>query len=386
LKKVLCVFGTRPEAIKMAPVVLELRKRPREFRVRVAVTAQHRGMLDQVLGLFGVRSDHDLDIMRPGQSLTDVSVRALAGLEPVLRRERPDLVLVHGDTTTTLMAALAAYYQRVPVGHVEAGLRSGDAYNPFPEEINRRLADAVCALHFAPTPSARRNLLEEGVSPRGIFVTGNTGIDALRWGVEALARGRWVPNKRWAALARGPFVLVTAHRRENFGRPLRDVFGAIADVSRARPHLRFVYPVHPNPNVDNAARAALGNNARVSLIPPLEYGDLLYFLQKALFVLTDSGGLQEEAPSLGKPVLVLRRVTERPEAVRAGTVTIIGTERAAVRRWILRLLDDRALYRSMANAVNPYGDGRAAERTVGAIRYFFRLQPRRPDGFALKNQ
>jgi UDP-N-acetylglucosamine 2-epimerase (non-hydrolysing) len=368
---VLCVFGTRPEAIKMAPVVLALRARPRDFDARVAVTAQHRGLLDRVTRFFRLPVRYDLDIMRDGQSLTDVTTRALVRLEPVLHRWRPDLVLVHGDTTTALAAALAAYYQKVPVGHVEAGLRSGDRYNPFPEEVNRRLADAVCALHFAPTAESRRNLLAEGVSPRGIFVTGNTGIDALRLAARRLSsRGRVAASPAVRCLGRRPFILVTAHRRENFGRPLEDVCAALKDVARRRPDLDIVYPVHPNPNVTGTVRPRLGGLRNVRLLPPLDYPDLVYLLQRARLVVTDSGGLQEEAPSLGKPVLVLRRVTERPEAVRAGTVRVVGTDRAVVRRWILRLLRDRALYRRMANAVNPYGDGHAARRTVQAVAHF----------------
>ncbi|MBI4397454.1 MAG: UDP-N-acetylglucosamine 2-epimerase (non-hydrolyzing) [Elusimicrobia bacterium] len=382
MKTVCCVFGTRPEAIKMAPVVLKLREHPREFRAHVVVTAQHRGMLDQVLALFRIRSHADLNIMRDGQTLTDVSVAALEKLEAVFKTRKPDLVLVHGDTTTTLFAALAAFYQKIPVGHVEAGLRSFDPRNPFPEEINRRLADAACALHFAPTASARRNLLKENIPPKGIFVTGNTGIDALRIGVKRLKAGAFpLPARALRALAEDPFVLVTAHRRENFGRPLEEIYRALRRAAQARPGVHFVYPVHPNPNVLKPARALLSGQANIQLLPPLDYADLLFLLQKALFVVTDSGGLQEEAPSLGKPVLVLRRVTERPEAVRAGTARVVGTDSREVEKWILRLLQKGEAFRRMANAVNPYGDGRAAERTVEAIRYHFGLRPGRPKEF-----
>jgi UDP-N-acetylglucosamine 2-epimerase (non-hydrolysing) len=364
MKTVLCVFGTRPEAIKMAPVVRELKKYPALFRTRVVVTAQHRDMLDQVLRLFKIRPDADLNLMRPGQSLTDVTVDALRLLEEVYRRERPDMVLVQGDTTTVLAASLAAYYQGIPVGHVEAGLRSDDVRNPFPEEVNRRLADAVSTLHFAPTEAGRRNLLREGLPKAGIHVTGNTGIDALHLGVKELGR-RSSPMS-------APFILLTAHRRENFGAPLENVFQAVADVARARPALQVVYPVHPNPQVRGAAGRLLKGLPNVRLLPPLDYGDLLLYLKHCLFVVTDSGGLQEESPSLGKPVLVLRRVTERPEGVKAGVARLVGTDRAVVRRNIERLLDDRALYRRMSRAMNPYGDGRASSQIVQALKQWFR--------------
>lgn len=368
MKKVLCVFGTRPEAIKMAPVVLELKKHPKLFRVRVAVTAQHREMLDDVLELFRIRPDVDLNLMKPGQSLTDVTTGVLSKMELVYRREKPDLVLVHGDTTTTLAAALAAYYQKIPVGHVEAGLRSGDVYNPFPEEVNRRLADAVSSLHFAPTAEARKNLLKEGIPASGIVVTGNTGIDAL-----TLAVKRLKPARVHAA----PFVLMTAHRRENFGPPLENIFRAVADVARARRDVSFVYPVHPNPNVGGPARRILGSLPNVRLLPPLGYADFLPYLRDCLFVLTDSGGLQEEAPSLGKPVLVLRRVTERAEGVRAGTSLLAGTDRVAVRRILLKLLAHPEARRRMSRRTNPYGDGRAASRTVRRIAAFFQGERRK---------
>lgn len=366
----------------MAPVVLALRRRPQEFIARVAVTAQHRGMLDRVLSLFRVVPDADLDVMREAQTLTGVSTRALARLEPVLRREKPDLVLVHGDTTTTLMAALAAFHQRIPVGHVEAGLRSFDPKNPYPEEINRRLTDAVSALHFAPTAAARRNLLRENVPPQSIFVTGNTAIDALQTGLARLRSGAFPPPAaRLRRIAAAPFILVTAHRRENFGRPLEDICAALAAAARRHPEVRFVYPVHPNPRVVNTVKARLGGRPGIDLLPPLDYAGMIYLLERCLFVVTDSGGLQEEAPSLGKPVLVLRRVTERPEAVAAGAARVVGTDPAAVKGGILRLLEDRAVFQRMARAVNPYGDGRAAERTVEAIRHHFGLRRGPPAPF-----
>lgn len=384
-KKILLVFGTRPEAVKMAPLVLALRALPKEFVPRVAVTAQHRDMLDQVMRLFGIRPNHDLDIMRPGQSLTDISVRALALLEPVFQKERPDMVLVHGDTTTTLFATLAAFYQKIPVGHVEAGLRSHDAANPFPEEINRKLTDGVSAIHFAPTREAKQNLAREGILPKTIFVTGNTGIDALHLGLARL-KGRLPPLPRAVAnAAKHPFVLVTAHRRENFGRPFENVFNALREVARARPSLHFIYPVHPNPNVKGLAHPILGNLPNVCLTDPLDYGPLIYLLKKCLFAVTDSGGIQEEAPSLGKPVLVLRQVTERPEAVRAGTVRLVGTEKSRVKKWVEKLVDDRTLRQRMELATNPYGDGKAARRTVAALTYWFHPVGHRPPDFTSKS-
>jgi UDP-N-acetylglucosamine 2-epimerase (non-hydrolysing) len=381
LKTILCVFGTRPEAVKMAPVVLALREHPLDFRCRVVVTAQHRQMLDQVLDLFGILSDHDLDVMQDNQTLTDITVRCLARLEPVLREEKPDLVLVHGDTTTTLVATLAAFYQKVPVGHVEAGLRSHDFMNPFPEEANRRLADALAALHFAPTALSRQQLLQENIPAESIFVTGNTGIDALRIGTERIERGPGQISDSVQTLARSPFVLVTAHRRENFGRPIEDVCRAIRRLADERRHLHFIYPVHLNPQVAEPAHRMLGQQPNIHLLKPLSYGDLLFLMQRCTFVITDSGGIQEEAPALGKPVLVLRKVTERPEAVQAGTVRVVGTDADEVYRWMRRLLEDGDLYESMANSVNPYGDGHAARRTVEAIRYHFGSRPDRPAEF-----
>jgi UDP-N-acetylglucosamine 2-epimerase (non-hydrolysing) len=292
---------------------------------------------------------------------------------------------VHGDTTTTLAAALAAFYQRVPIGHVEAGLRSFDRNNPFPEEMNRIVADAVAELHFAPTSSARTNLKRSGLSGESIFVTGNTGIDGLQFMAAKLKRGDVPPPAReWQQLAAKPFVLITAHRRESFGAPLTNVCAALARVADERPDLHLVYPVHPNPNVLGPVNAALGNRPNVHLLPPLGYSDFIYFMARARFIVTDSGGLQEEGPSLGKPVLVLREVTERPEAVRAGTARMVGTDPEVIYRWMRRLLDDPKAYRRMANAVNPYGDGKAAARTVEAIRYYFRMRRDHPPVFSPK--
>lgn len=385
MKRVFCVFGTRPEAIKMAPVVLALRARPREFDCKVVLTAQHRDMLDQVLKLFNITSDHDLNLMTEGQTLTDVTTRGLERLEPVIKQDRPDLVLVHGDTTTALAATLAAFYQKVPVGHVEAGLRSFDNLNPFPEEINRRCADAICSLHFAPTSLSKRNLLKENVSPKGIFITGNTGIDALKLGIKRLNGGQFPkPPQNIQDLAKLHFILVTAHRRENFGQPFVDFCNALRDIALERKNLHFIYPVHPNPNVLRPVNTYLSNLPNVHLLKPLDYADLIFLMQKAVIVLTDSGGLQEEAPSLGKPVLVLRKVTERPEAVKAGTVRLVGTDPHKIKTNIVQLLDNKKVFGMMANAVNPYGDGGASERTVEAIRYFFGMRNTRPGEFKPK--
>ena len=382
MKNILCVFGTRPEAVKMAPVILALRKRRHEFRCAVVVTAQHRDMLDQVLALFGIRPDYDLNVMTNGQSLTTVTVRVLERLEPVFSREQPDLVLVHGDTTSTLAASLAAFYQGAPLGHVEAGLRSLDKKNPYPEELNRVVADAIGDLHLAPTIGARRNLTREGIRFGGIFVTGNTGIDALHI-MMARLRKRQVPlpSRSLRRLTDGPCVLLTAHRRENFGKPLDAICRAVAVVARRRQDVQFIYPVHPNPNVTVPVHEALGDIPNVHLLPPLQYSALVYCLSRVRFVVTDSGGLQEEGPALGKPVLVLRNVTERPEAVEAGTARVVGTNEVVIRRWMDRLFDDPATYSRMANAVNPYGDGRAAARTVQAIRFSLGLRRTRPREF-----
>jgi UDP-N-acetylglucosamine 2-epimerase (non-hydrolysing) len=382
MKTIVSVFGTRPEAVKMAPVILALRSRPKEFRSLVVVTAQHRDMLDQVLSLFEIAPDHDLNVMTAGQTLTAVTTKVLERLEPILKAERAEMLLVHGDTTTTMAAALAAFYQRVPVGHVEAGLRSFDLENPFPEEMNRLVADAISRLHFSPTALARRNLLRTGTKRDSIFVTGNTGIDALRLIARRLQRGEIAPPKAdWQKLASMPFVLITAHRRESFGAPLMNICAALRDVAVARPHLHLIYAVHPNPNVVGPVTNALGGLPNVHLLPPLDYSDFIYFMARARFIVTDSGGLQEEGPSLGKPVLVLRDVTERPEAITAGTARMVGTDRKTIIRWMSRLLDDRGLYKRMATAVNPYGDGRAAGRTLEAIRFHFGLRRTRPPSF-----
>lgn len=378
--RVLSVFGTRPEAIKMAPVVAELSRRDGVFDSRVCVTAQHREMLDQVLEFFHITPDVDLNIMRENQSLGQITSGVLDGLDPILEEMAPDLVLVHGDTTTTMAASLASFYRKIPVGHVEAGLRTHDMYYPFPEEMNRVLADAVSTLHFAPTGTSRDNLLAAGVARDSVFVTGNTVIDALI----AVADDPRLPAS--PVNGDGRLVLVTAHRRENFGAPLENACRALRQVTDAHDDVRVVYPVHLNPNVQRVAHDVLGGHDRIHLLEPVAYPVLVRLMKDAEIVVTDSGGIQEEAPSLGKPVLVLRNETERPEAVDAGTVRIVGTDTERVRGEIERLLTDTAAYAAMAEATNPYGDGRAAERTADAIEQWFEVpgagafEPFEPEG------
>jgi UDP-N-acetylglucosamine 2-epimerase (non-hydrolysing) len=363
--KVLCVFGTRPEAIKMAPVIRALQRESARADVRICVTAQHREMLDQVLRLFEITPHHDLDIMRADQSLTTLTAAALTGLDAVIAAERPDWVVVQGDTTTAMAAALVGFYHRVRIAHVEAGLRSWNRAHPFPEEINRRLADDLSNLHFAPTELARQNLLREGFDGRTVIVTGNTVIDALHW-VAALP----TPGGLEALIpANGTrLLLVTAHRRESFGPALEDIALALRDLAtRYADSVRVVYPVHLNPRVREPVHRTLGDLPNVALVPPLDYLRFVHVLKHAYLVLTDSGGIQEEAPGLGKPVLVLREVTERPEAVEAGTARVIGTSRRRVVDEAARLLDDPAHYARMTRAVHPFGDGHAAERIVAAL-------------------
>lgn len=373
MPRILTIFGTRPEAIKMAPVVKALAGET-GFISQVCVTAQHRQMLDQVLQLFDIRPDHDLDLMRPGQDLTDITSNVLCGLRPVLREVRPDLVLVHGDTTTTCAAALAAYYERIPVGHVEAGLRTGNRYSPWPEEMNRRLTGCLAELHFAPTARARDNLRREGVPEERIHVTGNTVIDAL---LDVIGRVRSDPALGAALVGRLPVldpgrrvILVTGHRRENFGLGFERICEALSSLAR-REDVQIVYPVHLNPNVQEPVRRWLGEAENIHLIPPLDYLPFVALMDRAELIITDSGGVQEEAPSLGKPVLVMRDTTERPEAVEAGTVRLVGTDAAAIVREASRLLDDAADYRAMSRAHNPYGDGRAARRILAALQVGF---------------
>jgi UDP-N-acetylglucosamine 2-epimerase (non-hydrolysing) len=378
--KVMTIFGTRPEAIKMAPVVLELAKHPGLISPVVAVTAQHREMLDQVLELFAIRPDYDLDIMAQGQTLFDITCRALQGLNTVFAEARPDLVLVHGDTTTTFAGALAAFYHQTAVGHVEAGLRTGNKYSPFPEEMNRKLTGSLTDLHFAPTDTARDNLLAEAVPPAGIFVTGNTVIDAL---LATVDDGYRFADSQLADLdyRQRRVILVTTHRRENLGEPLRHVYQALRQIVSEYADVEVVFPVHRNPRVREVVQAELGGLDRVRLIDPLDYQPFANLMARSYLVLTDSGGIQEEAPALGKPVLVLRDTTERPEAITAGTVKLIGTDRDRVYAETNRLLADAAEYRRMATACNPYGDGKAARRIVDFILWKHGLAGERPEAY-----
>ena len=364
--KVMAVFGTRPEAIKMCPVVLEMKKYPDFIEPVVAVTAQHREMLDQVLHLFGIVPDYDLNIMTKGQTLYDVTRRALEGLGSVLAEAKPDIVLVHGDTTTTFVGALASFYAQIAVGHVEAGLRTGDKYSPFPEEMNRKLTGSLADFHFAPTAISKENLLRENVAADKIFVTGNTVIDAL---VKTVNDDyRFSDDSLHNILnSGGRLILVTTHRRENLGAPMRQVYQALKEVILTHPDVKAIFPVHKNPKVREIVEQELGHLDRVHLIEPLDYEPFANLMAKVDIVLTDSGGIQEEAPALGKPVLVLRDTTERPEAVEAGTVKLIGTAFEDVLQETNRLLDDTQYYRQMADACNPYGDGKASERIVKTL-------------------
>lgn len=364
--KILTIVGTRPEAIKLAPVLRELHKR-RDVQSLVCATAQHREMLDDVLTLFNIAPDYDLDVMASNQTPAQVSAAVLLRLDPILEKERPDWVIVQGDTTTAAAGGLCAFYRRIKVAHVEAGLRTRDKWRPFPEEINRRIATVVSDLHFAPTPRAKRNLLEEGVDEARVVVTGNPVIDALDWAVQ-LPPPRDIQSLRSKAeTSERSVILVTAHRRENWGSPLENICSALREMAETRTDVHIVYPVHPNPNVDEAVRRLLGDAQNVTLLPPVDYLTLVHLMKAAKLVVTDSGGIQEEAPSLGKPVLVLREITERPEAVESGTVKIIGTKRTAVVREVTRLLDDSVEYHRMSRAVNPYGDGKAGGRIAASL-------------------
>lgn len=372
-QKVLIIFGTRPEAIKMAPVVKGFQAAAPQIQTVVCVTAQHRQMLDQVLKLFDITPEHDLNIMKPGQDLFDITCNILIGLKGVLATEKPDLVLVHGDTTTTLAASLAAYYAGIPVGHVEAGLRTGNKRAPFPEEINRKLTGSIADLHFAPTEAARANLLREGVDPATIFVTGNTVIDALLATTERL-RTQSELNAEFDAHfsfldASKKLILVTGHRRENFGEGFQNICLALADIACSAPDIEVLYPVHLNPNVRQPVAEILAARklSNVHLIDPVDYLPFVYLMNRAHLIITDSGGVQEEAPSLGKPVLVMRDTTERPEAVAAGTVKLVGTSRQAIVKECLNLLSNPDDYQRMSQAHNPYGDGHATQRIVDTV-------------------
>lgn len=372
--KVLTVFGTRPEAIKMAPVVNALAAHPEEFDSVVCVTAQHREMLDQVLELFHINPDHDLNLMKPNQDLFQVTTQVLMGMKEVLEKEKPDIVLVHGDTTTTMGTSLAAFYLKIPVGHVEAGLRTWDKYYPFPEEINRVVTDGIATLCFAPTEGSRQNLLKTGVKDKQIYMTGNTVIDALFYTLHNPNRNGHLPmtlddSKR--------LILVTVHRRENFGEPMVEICRALKELVESHPDVEMVIPVHPNPNVRNIVHETLGRSERIHLIEPLDYEPFCRLMERANIILTDSGGVQEEAPSLSKPVLVLRDETERPEAVSMGTVKLIGPHYERILTEAGRLLDDADAYHGMIKTINPYGDGKASERIIQALRDF----KKDPDSF-----
>lgn len=361
--KVITVFGTRPEAIKVIPVIKELEKH--KIDSKICVTAQHRNMLDQVLDFFGIQPDYDLNLMRDNQSLFDITIRALEALERVLTQERPDVVLVQGDTTTTFVGSLAAYYLRIKVGHIEAGLRTWDKFNPFPEEGNRRLTDALSDIHFAPTESAKRNLLKEGINESKIFVTGNTGIDTLFMMLERLKEiGDEVLNGKFNFSSDRKLILVTCHRRESFGRALENICTALKQITEENEQVEIVYPVHLNPNVRGTVNKHLKGIDRIHLIEPLEYASFVWLMNKAHLILTDSGGVQEEAPSLGKPVLVLREKTERGEAIEAGTAKLVGTQCESIFCETQKLLHNKDEYEKMAKVANPYGDGKASVRIV----------------------
>ena len=376
MKKILLVFGTRPEAIKMAPLVKKLQAEPDEFQTVVCVTGQHREMLDQVLRLFDITPDYDLNIMKPNQDLYDITSRILLGMRDVLKEVQPDIILVHGDTTTSMAAALAAFYQQIPVGHVEAGLRTGNIYSPWPEEMNRLITGRITTHHFSPTPLAKENLLREHVDEKQIIVTGNTVIDALQMVVKRLAEDKALANEVAAKIGQMGYdvqrldgkrrmVLITGHRRENFGEGFLNICHAIKHLAEQYKDVDFVYPMHLNPNVRKPVLEILGEKVEnIFLIEPLDYLPFVYMMQHSTLILTDSGGVQEEAPGLGKPVLVMRDTTERPEAVEAGTVLLVGTNREKIEQGVSMLLDDADTYRRMSEAVNPYGDGLACERIV----------------------
>lgn len=384
MKKVMLVFGTRPEAIKMAPLVKEFQKQPKRVETVVCVTGQHREMLDQVLKIFDIKPDYDLNIMKQGQDLYDVTARVLTGMRDVLKEVKPDVVLVHGDTTTSTAAALAAFYQQIPVGHVEAGLRTHNIYSPWPEEMNRLLTGRLATYHFSPTPLSRNNLIKESVDDRNIIITGNTVIDALYWVVDKIKNNKELDNELEDILSKAGYdvnrlnngkklVLITGHRRENFGDGFINMCTAIKDLTVKYPDLDFVYPMHLNPNVRKPIHEVFGENLsglkNMFFIEPLEYLSFVYLMEKSSIVLTDSGGIQEEVPGLGKPVLVMRDTTERPEALDAGTVKLVGTDYNKIVNEVSSLIDDKAAYEKMSKAVNPYGDGLACGRIVNALLY-----------------
>lgn len=375
--KVMTVFGTRPEAIKMAPLVLELQKQSQRFETITTVSAQHREMLDQVLDIFHIKPDYDLNIMHARQTLTDITSNVLINLDKILKEAKPDIVLVHGDTTTTFSASVAAFYNQIPIGHVEAGLRTWEKYSPYPEEMNRQMTDAMTDLYFAPTNQSKANLLKENHKEDNIYITGNTAIDALKQTVDKEYHhdilDKISPDNK--------LILLTMHRRENQGEPMRRVFKVIREVVESREDVEVIYPVHLSPAVQETAKEILGNTERIHLISPLDVVDFHNLAARSYFIMTDSGGVQEEAPSLGKPVLVLRDTTERPEGVEAGTLKLVGTESEKVKKEMEELLDNDAEYQRMAQAKNPYGDGKASERILDAIAYYFGVTDKKPIEF-----
>lgn len=374
--KVMTIFGTRPEAIKMAPLVLELKKRPEEFEAIVTVTAQHRQMLDQVMAIFDVNPDYDLNIMKDRQTLMDVTTRGLQGLDAVMKEVKPDIVLVHGDTTTTFIASLAALYNQIVIGHVEAGLRTWNKYSPYPEEMNRQLTGVMADLHFAPTEKSAHNLLQENKPQEAIFITGNTAIDAL----STTVREEYT-HPVLEKVGADRLILLTAHRRENLGEPMRNMFRAVKRIVEEHDDVQVVYPVHLNPVVRELADEVLGEDPRIHLIEPLDVIDFHNFASRSYLILTDSGGVQEEAPSLGVPVLVLRDTTERPEGIEAGTLKLAGTEEDNIYQLAKQLLTDQEAYQYMSKASNPYGDGLASKRIADAISFYFKRTERRPETF-----
>lgn len=375
--KVMTVFGTRPEAIKMAPLVLGLQKQSQRFEAIITVSAQHREMLDQVLDIFHIKPDYDLNIMHARQTLTDITSNVLINLDKILKEAKPDIVLVHGDTTTTFAASVAAFYNQIPIGHVEAGLRTWEKYSPYPEEMNRQMTDAMTDLYFAPTNQSKANLLKENHKEDNIYITGNTAIDALKQTVDKEYHhdilDKVSPDNK--------LILLTMHRRENQGEPMRRVFKVIREVVESREDVEVIYPVHLSPAVQEVAKEILGNTERIHLISPLDVVDFHNLAARSYFIMTDSGGVQEEAPSLGKPVLVLRDKTERPEGVEAGTLKLVGTESEKVKKEMEELLDNDAEYQRMAQAKNPYGDGKASERILDAIAYYFGVTDKKPIEF-----
>jgi UDP-N-acetylglucosamine 2-epimerase (non-hydrolysing) len=372
VKKIAVIFGTRPDTIKMAPIILELKKNPKQFQLLSIATAQHRQMLDQVLKVFNIKPDYDLNIMRPKQTLASITKNTIEALDTVFEKEKPDMVLVQGDTTTTFVGSLAAFYRQIPVGHVEAGLRTNDKANPFPEEINRRLTGAITELHFAPTATAKKALLKENIDPKDIFITGNTVIDALKVAVKKnynfsiMKLNELVKEKK-------KIILLTMHRRENWGEPMQGACNAVKKLSETYPDYNFIFPVHLNPIVREIVYPTLGNLKNVHLIEPLDYLDFVNLLSKSHLIITDSGGVQEEGPHFGIPILVLRKVTERPEAVKYGTVKLVGLDESKIYQTAKKLLDNKAAYEKMASSANPYGDGLSAKRTVQIIKNYFGL-------------